>query len=80
MGDEKPIFAFISPPSQTTDEWYPYHVMVAGQFVFKSRDAVKARAVATCCRGQLWRTPMHPAYPPFVLCDFAVEEWSTVSQ
>jgi hypothetical protein len=81
MADDLPLFQFLVPPALAAggavvfDRKYPYHVMVAGKVVLKSRDVAKARCVAACVAGQFWRTPVVPQYPAFCVCDFEREAW-----
>lgn len=80
MSDGRPVHEFVPGGSDVVDRAYPYHVLLPGVgVVFRSRDAHRARAVAGCTAGQLWRTPPGPAsrqYPSFCVCDFAREEWT----
>jgi len=78
MADDLPLFQFVVPPGPVSgvfDRKYPYHVMVAGAVVLKSRDVAKARCVAACVAGQFWRTPVVSQYPAFCVCDFERETW-----
>jgi hypothetical protein len=76
--DIGPNSAFVVPPVPASDgfnPYYPYHVLVLGMVVFRTRISHDARDKARCVRGQLWRTPVSPRFPSFCVCDFEVEDW-----
>jgi hypothetical protein len=84
MDDELgPTSEFLTPPISAVAlvshrDWsptYPYHVVDGQSIVFRSRSAHEAREVAEQFSGQLWRTPLHPRFPTFCVCDFGREAW-----